>query len=252
MIRTISSEWIKLRTVLVHWVLAVVAVAFPLVITVLAALFGSWSDGPFLSDDVGSLVVGVSVVSAMLLGAMGAISLTSEFAHNTIRPTFAATPRRLQVHGSKLVVNTIVVAVLAAAAVFLSWFAAQVILGARDRTISIGDGDVLASLVSLVVLATIVAGFGFALGLLIRNSPATVTILLLWPLIIESLVGLLLSVVGWDGAVKYLPYGAGLTATLGEGDADDALGRPWGLVWFAAVVVVLLAGAAVLDRRRDA
>lgn len=252
MIRTITSEWIKLRTVLVHWVLAIIAIAFPLVITVLATIFGDFfEDGPQLSDNISGLVVNTAVVSAMLLGAMGAISLTGEFGHNTIRPTFAATPSRLRVHAAKLIVNSVVIATIAAVAVLVTWFAAQAILAARDRTISIGDGDALASMASLVALAVIDSGFGFALGLLIRNSPATVTILLLWPLIIENLVGVLLSVVGLDGSVKYLPYSAGLLAVVDD-ESVDALGRPMGLVWFAAVVVVLLAGGLVLDSKRDA
>jgi ABC-2 type transport system permease protein len=252
MIRTIASEWIKLRTVLVHWVLAVIAVAFPLVITVLVAIFGDFStDGPELSEEVAGLLVGSAVVTAMLLGAMAAISLTSEFSHNTIRPTFAATPSRPRVHAAKLIVNSVVIAAIAVVALLVTWFAAQAILAGRDRTISIGDSDVLAAMVSLVVLAVIVGGFGFALGLLIRNSPATVTILLLWPLIIENLVAGLLTVVGADGVVKYLPYSAGLLAVVDD-ESVDALGRPMGLVWFGAVVVVLLAGGLVLDSKRDA
>ena len=109
----------------------------------------------------------------------------------------------------------------------------------------------LASLVSLIVLAIIVGGFGYALGLLIRNSPATVTILLLWPLVIENLITLLLNVVGWDGATKYLPYAAGLTA-VADPEGSDTLGRPNGLIWFAVVVAVLIVAGVVVDSRRDA
>lgn len=253
MIRTIASEWIKLRTVLVHWVLALIAVAFPIVVTGLAAAFGDF-DGSFisLSEDISGLVVGTGVVTAMLLGAMSAISLTSEYGNNTIRPTFAATPSRMRVHASKLVLNTVVVAVLAFVTMFGAWFVAQVILSGRDFEISIGDGDVLASMVSLVALAMVVSAFGYALGLIIRNSPATVTILLLWPLIIENLVAGLLTVVGAGGATKWLPYSAGLLAVVDDESGSDTLGRPMGLVWFAAVVVVLLAGGITLDNRRDA
>ena len=41
-------------------------------------------------------------------------------------------------------------------------------------------------------------------------------------------------------------------ATVDDGSADDALGRPGGLIWFAVVVVVLLAVGATVDNRRDA
>jgi ABC-2 type transport system permease protein len=252
MIRTITSEWIKLRTVLVHWVLAIIAVAFPIVITVLAAALGDYDFTGDLSGDISGLVVGTGVVTAMLLGAMAAISLTSEYGHNTIRPTFAATPARLQVHTAKLVVVTAVVGLLVAIAAFGSWIAAQLILSGRDLDISLGDDGVLGRLVALIALAVLVGWFGYALGLLIRNSPATVTILLLWPLIIENLIALLLNVTGADSATKYLPYSAAIVATVDDGSADDTLGRPGGLIWFAVVVVVLLAVGATVDSKRDA
>ena len=252
MIRTIASEWIKLRTVLVHWVLAIIAVAFPVVIAGLAAAFGDFdASSTQLSDDFAGLVVGTGIVTAMLLGAMSAISLTSEYGHNTIRPTFAATPSRLRVHAAKLVLNVVVVGTLTVGAVFGAWFVGQVVLSNRDREISIGEGDVLSSMLSLVALALIVGAFGYALGLIIRNSPATVTILLLWPLIIESLVSGLLTVVGAGGATKWLPYSAGITA-VADSEGSDTLGRPMGLVWFAVVVLVLVAAGTTLDNRRDA
>jgi ABC-2 type transport system permease protein len=252
MIRTIASEWIKLRTVLVHWVLAIIAVAFPLVVTVLAAALGDYDFTSDLSSDFSGLIVGTGIVTAMLIGAMAAISLTSEYGHNTIRPTFAATPARLRVHSAKVVVITLVTGVLVSVAAFSSWIAAQLILSGRDLDISIGDDGVLGQLLSLIVLAVIVSWFGYALGLLIRNSPATVTILLLWPLVIENLIAVLLNVTGADGATKWLPYSAAIVATVDDGTTDDALGRPGGLIWFAVVVVVLLAAGATVDSKRDA
>ena len=188
----------------------------------------------------------------MILGAMSATSLTSEYSHNTIRPTFAATPSRLRVHVSKLVVLGAVVVVVAAVATFASWFLAQLILSARDLSISLGDGVALERLVSVVILALLVAMFAYALGLLIRNAPATITILLLWPLLIESLVAGLFAVTDWDGVTKWLPYSAAIAATVENSDDPDILGRPWGLVWFAAVSLVLLGLGYFAEHRRDA
>ncbi len=248
---TLSSEWIKLRTVVVHWVLVIIAIAFPLVVTVLASIFGNWSRFD-LSNDISGLVAGLAVVTAMILGAMAATSLTSEYSHNTIRPTFAATPSRLRVHLGKLVVLGAVVLVAAAVATFASWFIAQLILSARDLSISIGDDAALARLVSVSVLAVLVAIFGYALGLLIRNAPATITILLLWPLLIESLVAGLFTVADWDGINKWLPYSAAIAATVENSDDPEILGRPWGLLWFGGVSLVLLALGYLAEHRRDA
>lgn len=253
MIRTINSEWIKLRTVLVHWVLALIALAFPVVVSALTALFGNFDgEGSSLSGDIAGLIVGTGVVTAMLLGAMSTVSLTSEYGNNTIRPTFAATPNRFRVHAAKLVVITVVVGVVAAITMALSWTVSQVILSARDYEVDLGADDVIPRLVSLVVLAVIVSWFGTGLGLLIRNSPATVTILLLWPLIVENLIGALLSVAGADGAVKWLPYAAAIVATVDDGSDSDALGRPMGFVWFAFVSLALVAVGLLADSKRDA
>jgi ABC-2 type transport system permease protein len=94
--------------------------------------------------------------------------------------------------------------------------------------------------------------FGIGLGLIIRNSPATVTTLLLWPLLIEGLLALVLGLIGWDDAGKWMPYQAAINAASGDDSTIDMLGRPMGLVYFAAVATALIVIGAVLDQRRDA
>ena len=253
MINTLRAEFIKLRTILAHWVLAIIALAFPIVVVTLVAIFGNWDFG-IDSTDISGLIVGLTVVSAMLLGAMSAISLTSDYGHNTIRPTYAATPNRLRVIGAKVIVNSIVVAVITAIAVFVSWFVGSLILSGRDLSVSLGDDGVVPSLISVIVLAVSVALFAMGLGLIIRNSPATVTILLLWPLLIEGLLALVLSLIGWDSASKWMPYQAAINAAAdnSQDTSLDTLGRPMGLVYFAAISTALILIGAVLDQRRDA
>ena len=248
----LRSEWIKLRTVLVHWVLVLIAVAFPVVVTVLVSIFADVDFGGMSSRDVADLIVGLSIVSSMLLGTTAAISLTSEYTHNTIRPTYAANPRRLKVVLVKVALNTVVAIVVLAVIEVVSWVAASMILSSRDTDISLGDDRVLAYLASGVVLAALVSWFGFGLGLLIRNSPATISVLLLWPLLIEGLLAVMFTLVNWDGAVKWLPYSAALSATgSGEG-GSDVLGRPGGQLLFAAVGAGLIVAGTLLDQRRDA
>lgn len=251
MINIVRSEFIKLRTILAHWVLLIIAVAFPLVVVTLVALFGELDFG-LDSGEVASLIVGLTVVSAMLLGSMSAISLTADFGHSTIRPTYAATPDRLRVMAGKILVNSGVVLVVGAFAVAGSWVIASVILSARDHPVSLGDDGVTASLVSVIVLVLIVTLFGFGLALVIRNSPATVTILLLWPLLIEGLIAVVLSVTGVSRASKWLPYQAAISAAGNDSNSPDQLGRPMGLIYFAVVAAAIVGFGAWLDGRRDA
>jgi len=146
--------------------------------------------------------------------------------------------------------------VLSALTMALSWGVSQAILSSRDFTIDLGDDGVVPRLASLVVLAVTVSGFGYALGLLIRNAPATITILLLWPLIIENLIAGLLTVAGAEGATKWLPYFAAIEATVASGDdgtsSENVLGRPLGLIYFAVVVIALIVVGLAADNRRDA
>jgi len=248
---TIRAEYLKVRTILAHWVLTIVALAFPLVVVTLVAFLGDFDIG-VESDEIAGLIAGLAVVSAMVLGAMTTISLTGDYGHNTIRPTYAATPVRWRVIASKLVVNSTLVVIVTAVAVFGSWLIASVILSARGTSISIGDDGVVATLMAVLALAVIVSIFGFGLGLVIRNSPVTITVLLLWPLLIESLIGLVLALIGWEGAGKWLPYQAAITAVGNDGGSDDVLGRPLGLVYFGVVSLVIVGVGTFLDHRRDA
>jgi ABC-2 type transport system permease protein len=247
---TVRSEWIKLRTVTVHWVLAIIGLVFPIVVTALVSTFGE-VEFDLQSDELSSLIAGLTIVSAMLFGALAAISVTAEFAHNTIRPTYAATPKRVRVVIAKLAVNTAFVGFLTAFVVAASWGAASLILAARDGSVSLSDNGVLPSLIAVCVHSVIVSWFAFGLGMIIRNSPATVTIFLLWPLLLENLIGVVLTLIGWDGATKWLPYGAGITATVAE-DESDVLGRPNGLIYFAVVSLAIVAVGAWSNERRDA
>jgi ABC-2 type transport system permease protein len=249
-IRTISSEWIKISTVLAHKILVIAAIAFPLVIITLASTFGDVETGPD-SVEMAEFVLGLCVVSAMLLGVVAVIGLTSEYTHNTIRPTYAATPRRSRVIASKWLVSSLITVVVAVFTVFGAWFVASTIFNSRGGDTSVGDDAVVTVLVSTVVLALLVTWFGFGLGLIIRNSPATVSILLLWPLLIEGLLRVVFGLIGWDGLSDWLPYQAAIEAA-GGNVGDESLGRPMVQIWFGVVGLAVIAVGMIVDHRRDA
>ncbi len=251
MINTLRAEWIKLRTITVHWMMVIIAVGFPVVVTTLMSIFGQLYEISAIS--VAELIVGLMVVSAMLLGTTHAIGLTSEYTHNTIRPTYAATPTRVKVLSAKLILATVVSIVVAIVTVVACWAVASLILSSRGVDgISLRAAGVLTQLIGAVVLSVLVSWFGFALGLIVRNSPATIAMLLLWPLLIENLVSGLFYVIGWENARRYLPYQAAIEATINANEYGNALGRPMGQIYFGAVALGLVAIGMALDHRRDA
>lgn len=249
--RTILSEWIKLRTILSHKILVAVAFLFPFVVVTLAATFGGVDSGPKDGMEMAEFVMGMSVVTSMLLGVVTAVGLTSEYTHNTIRPTYAATPSRLRVILSKIVVSTSVALVVSAATVLAAWFSGSTIFNSRGGDTHLSDPKTKTVLLCAIILSALVTWFGFGMGLLIRNSPTTVSLLLLWPLLIEGLITVFLALLNWDGASKYLPYQAAINASVGNPGTDD-LGRPGGQILFACVGLALIGVGTWLDSRRDA
>jgi ABC-2 type transport system permease protein len=249
--RTIQSEWIKIRTIMAHKILVLGAFLFPVVVVTLAATFGDVLEGPKDGREMAEFVMGMSVVTSMLLGVVTAIGLTSEYTHNTIRPTYAATSSRPRVILSKIVVSTAVALLASAATVFAAWFLGSTIFNSRGGNTHLGDPKTMTVLVCAIILSALVSWFGFGMGLLIRNSPTTVSLLLLWPLLIEGLLTVFLGLLNWDGASKYMPYQAAIAASVGNPNADE-LGRPGGQILFACVGVALIGLGVWLDGRRDA
>lgn len=252
MIDTLRSEWIKLRTVRMNAVLAIIAVAFPLVITVLTAVLIDADDMD--ARDLVGLVTGTSIVTGMLLGVIGAAGITSEFGFGTIRPTFAATPKRSQVLVAKAVLTVVVGLVVEAAMVALCFGIGSAVLNGRGGSVRFADaGDARWALLGIVVFAGIVSLLGFGLGMLIRSTPAAISVLILWPLVGESLVGGLLFAAGVEDGFKWLPYNAGINLGSPEtGAGSESLGRVWGGLYFFAVTAVITVLGALSTSKRDA
>ena len=251
MIRTIRSEWIKLRTVRMNLVLFILAVAFPVIVSVLVSSLVDISD--LKVSDVAGLVTGSSVVTALLLGVVGAVSISAEFAHGTIRPTFAATPKRMRVLISKAIVTALFAAVAEALVVVFCFAVSSAIASSRGATLSLnGQPEARAALIGIVVFAVIVSLLGFGIGMVIRNTPAAVAVLILWPLVVENIILAILSVAGVHNPQKFLPYISGFGLGNPDAASSESLSRVAGGLYFGAVTAVVAFAGALITARRDA
>ena len=251
MIDAIRSEWVKLRSVRLSLVLSIIGVAFPLVVTVLTSVFADaegWS-----VTDIASLVTGTSVVTGLMLGVVGAAGVTSEYGFGTIRVTFAATPRRGRVVTAKMVVTLGLAVVVQLVVIVTAFPVGALVFESRGASLDMTDrfGDAVSALVGVVAFAAILSVLGLAIGLVVRATPAAIAILVLWPLIIENIIGALLYAAGFEGALDWLPYSAGFRLTAVD-PGDQALGRVLGGLYFAAWTTAVLVLGSVLARRRDA
>jgi hypothetical protein len=106
--------------------------------------------------------------------------------------------------------------------------------------------------VGIILFAAIVSLLGLGLGLLIRNTPAAVAILILWPLVAEGIVGGVLMAAGIDSAGKWMPYNAGISMGLLDSQRDESLSRVGAGLYFFAVTTVIGILGSMLTNRRDA
>lgn len=209
MTRLLRAEWIKLHTVTMNRVLGIIAVAFPLVVSLLTCWFRS-DDGGFIASDVVEVVTGSSFVLALLGGVIAVSTITAEYGFGTIRPTFAATPHRGRVVVAKGIVVVVFVSVLQALVLAVALLGGAALARAHDAVISFDTVPTLWPVLGgTMVFTALMAVFGYALGMIMRSTPVATATLILWPLLAEALIGALIAViVGNSDALEWMPMRA--------------------------------------------
>jgi ABC-2 type transport system permease protein len=220
-------------------------------VTLLTAFFRG--DEHLTTDELLETLTGTSFVTVLLVGVVSAASITSEFGFGTIRPTFAASPRRLRVVLAKALVQVEFGLSVQLGVVVVGVLAGTAIAEGQGSIIDVaGSPNGIPALAGTVALAGMMALVGLGVGMIVRNTPAAVAVLILWPLLVEGLVGGLLTLAfGSSTPLRWLPFRAGFRiAQLNF--VDDGPSRLVSGLYFGAVAVGLVALGAWLVNRRDA
>lgn len=249
MIAALNAERIKSTTVRSPLWSCLVAAVCSLGV---AALQGSTAYGA-AGVSPQSAAVGVAVFGIPVLMVLSAMTITGEFRSGMIRTTFAANPNRTAVLAAKAVVAAVFSglfsALLTIGAVVVAQASSSPLLGAR---LSLAEGEVWRLAASLACYAALAAVLGLAVGALVRHTAGAVTVLLLWPLVVEPIVGNLPDLGGHIG--PYLPFGNAFAFT-GVQWVYPTYVMPWGplgsLLYFAVIVAVVFVAASVVVHRRD-
>ncbi|GAA5185815.1 ABC transporter permease [Rugosimonospora acidiphila] len=253
--RVVNSEWIKLRsvrsTVLTLLAAAGAVVALGLLFSgVHSGVIGAQSLG--LQPGSGASPADVSLggvnLGQMIIGVLGVVLVTGEYATGMIRPTLTVVPRRLPVLWGKTIVFGGVALVAMLVATFTAFLGGQALIGASGA--SLADSGALRAVVGAAVYLTGVGLLGLAAGAILRRTAAAIGVLFTVVFVVPGLFPLLPH--SWNAAVgPYLPSNAG-TSFMTAAHAAGSL-APWtGLGVFAGYVVAALVGAAILLKRRDA
>lgn len=249
-VSVLASERIKLSTTrsLLWSALAAAVLSLGL-----AALQGATAYGaaplPPEKAATGAAVFGVPVL--MVLAAM---TVTGEYRSGMIRTTFMATPNRTLVLIAKAIVTGVFSALYAAAMVSGAIVVARLMSPPLIGThLSLADPDVWRLVGAIASFAVLTAVLGVAVGALLRHSAGAVAVLLLWPLLVEPVLGNLPNIGSEVG--PYLPF-ANMFLFIDVQWMFPAYDMPWGpqgsLVYFATVVGAVFLAAVVVVNRRDA
>ncbi|MEU1518370.1 ABC transporter permease [Streptomyces sp. NPDC005811] len=167
-----------------------------------------------------------------------------------IRTTLAAVPSRLPVLWAKAVAYAAVVWTLMTTACLTAFLVSQSILSSRGVTSTSLEAPGVARVVfGTALYLTVLAVLGVAIGMLTRNTAAGITTVLAVLFILPVLTQLLPAPVA-EHLFPYLPSSAGRTLTVLHPDASMV--GPWsGFILFCLYAACVLAGAAVVLKRRD-
>lgn len=184
--------------------------------------------------------LGVAAFGVPVLMVVAALTVTGEYRTRMIATTFLATPARSVVLCAKAVV----------AAVFCGLSAGLMVIGAF---LVAGERLTARTVAGIVLYAALAAVLGVGVGALLRHSAGAVSVLLLWPLLVEPLVG---NVPGRGPQVgPYLPF-ANMFRFLDVQWLFPGYGWHWSaagsLAYFTALVGLVFAAAVIVVNRRDA
>lgn len=250
MIRLIEGEFRKLFTTKLWLWMALGAVAITaMFMSFTIALDGSQGNPqPLLSTPEGQRnlfsVAGASGVFVLILGI---IAITGEFRHQTVTPTFLATPRRGRVVIAKLVTYALagigygVLVTAFSIALSLPW------LAAKDVDISLSTNGIPGAIGGVIAGIAVYCVLGVGVGALVRNQIAAVVGSLVYLFVVEAFAANLPTIRDY---YKYFPGGANAALT-GSTQPGTTLLEPWqgGLLLVAYGVVFAVAGSWLAVRR---
>ena len=128
------------------------------------------------------------LLGALFAALFGAVSITSEFRHGTIRPTFLAMPRRGRVLAAKVSASVLIGTGFGLLAGALAAGVATVALRARGVHITLDTGDYALLIGGSAAAGGLWAAIGVGLGALIRNQVPTLIGICAWLLFVEGLL----------------------------------------------------------------
>jgi len=186
-------------------------------------------------------------LGALFAALLGALSVTAEIRHGTIRPTFLVTPRRGRVVWAKVTACVLTGAGLGLVAGAVAAAAGLLALGARGIDLRLDGGDDVLLVTGSMAAAALWAAIGVGVGALVRHQVPTVVGICAWLLFVEGLLAG--DLLGLGEVFKFLP-GSAAAAISGQ-EPGTLLAPAAGLALLAVYAAAAAMVGASATARRD-
>jgi ABC-2 type transport system permease protein len=250
----VRAEWTKARTVpSTIWTLvaaAVLGIGLGALISAVSANQYGKSASTRASWDPTSISSSGLGIAQLSIGVLGALLMTSEYSTGAIGSTLAAVPRRSRLLGAKAVVLLCVVFVVTEIIIFGSFFIGQALISGHAPSASLGDPNVLRSLIGGGVYGALIGILGLLFGTILRSAAAAISLLVALLFVLPGIAAALPASIEHT-VEKFWPTQAGQQIA-GVVRGAHTL-PPWaGFGVFCLFVAIVAAAALYLLNRRDA
>ncbi|RZU66888.1 hypothetical protein EV379_3258 [Microterricola gilva] len=271
-LNALSAEFAKLFTTRLWWILALTLFLYVGAMAGgLGALFG-WAasnadasasagvsplpEGLNLHAVIYSMATTIGYVFPVLLGAF---AVTGEFRHQTLTPTFLATPRRGIVLSAKVLSMLIVGAGLGVVAWLATVGLGAAALGAFDLETGLGAEDSWTMIARGVLAMALWAAVGVGLGTLVPSQVAALIIVIAFTQFVEPTLRLAASFNEVTASIaRFLPgaasdalVGASFYSIATPGGGSEALLWWQGGIILLAIAIAATVGGYFTSWRRD-
>lgn len=244
---TLRSELLKQRTTWTNAGLLLGLVILVLFVVLLHG-FGLAAENVDSTSKQITVLFGWGEVLGVLFAALlGAMSITGEIRHGTIRPTFLVTPERRRVVAAKIWASMLIGCGFGLVAGAVAVGVGTATLRARGIDIRLDAGDYALLVAGGATAAALWAAIGVGLGAVVRNQVPALVGICAWLLFVENLLVGDLAGVGDVG--RLLPGAAG-KAISGQ-DPGTLLAPGIGLILLTLYAAAAAVAGCLATARRD-
>jgi len=241
----LRAELLKLRSTQTGLGLFAAMTGLVLLAVILHSLLPA--DGLARGDNQLTILGRGEFLGALFAALLGALSVTAEIRHGTIRPTFLVTPRRGPVVWAKVWASALTGMGFGLVAGGVAVAAGMVALQARGIHLQLDGAYYTLLIAGSAAASALWAAIGVGVGALVRHQVPTVVGICAWLLFVEGLLAG--DLVGLGNVFKFLP-GSAAEAISGQ-EPRTLLAPAVGLALLAAYAAAAALAGAFATSRRD-